>query len=324
MTFLPIVGRELRTSARQDFTYYLRVLGAGALMVAGVLFGFSNGFGASTGGKLFGHCHLALFCAIWIFVPFLTADAISRERREGTLALLFLTRMRAGDIVIAKGAAHGLRALTLWLAVLPVVTVPILLGGVNGSEAVLSALVNFSAVCLALAAGLIASSLSRVWTRVLVYAAGLSLLFCISFVFFHAFVVSAFMSRLPVAMLRVYLRRFELFLGQGFWLVTDWGGSWPAVLGRMGNPVRDLWLWASAVTSLGSLLALLLAVQFAAWRVRRGWREEPPSARLLWVEDTFCRPRFFHGFFARWMRRKLEHNPIGWLEQRSWSGRLVT
>jgi ABC-type transport system involved in multi-copper enzyme maturation permease subunit len=24
------------------------------------------------------------------------------------------------------------------------------------------------------------------------------------------------------------------------------------------------------------------------------------------------------------MRRKLEHNPIGWLEQRSWSGRLVT
>jgi hypothetical protein len=45
---------------------------------------------------------------------------------------------------------------------------------------------------------------------------------------------------------------------------------------------------------------------------------------LLWVEDTFCRPRFFHGFFARWMRRKLEHNPIGWLEQRSWSGRLVT
>ena len=29
-------------------------------------------------------------------------------------------------------------------------------------------------------------------------------------------------------------------------------------------------------------------------------------------------------FFRRWMRRKLERNPIGWLEQRTWSGRLVT
>src|SRR5690349_1405875 len=121
-------------------------------MASGVLFGLSNGFSSSTGGVLFGHFHLALFGSIWIFVPFLVADSISRDRREGTLALLFLTRMRAADIVVAKGVVHGLRALTLWLAVLPVVTVPILLGGVNGTEAILSGLVNFSALCLALAA----------------------------------------------------------------------------------------------------------------------------------------------------------------------------
>jgi len=28
--------------------------------------------------------------------------------------------------------------------------------------------------------------------------------------------------------------------------------------------------------------------------------------------------------FSAWMLRKLERNPIGWLEQRTWTGRLVT
>jgi ABC-type transport system involved in cytochrome c biogenesis permease component len=42
------------------------------------------------------------------------------------------------------------------------------------------------------------------------------------------------------------------------------------------------------------------------------------------LRQTFCTPVLWVGFFHRWMRRKLEHNPIGWLEQRTWSGRLVT
>jgi ABC-type transport system involved in cytochrome c biogenesis permease component len=42
------------------------------------------------------------------------------------------------------------------------------------------------------------------------------------------------------------------------------------------------------------------------------------------VQRTFCTPVLWVSFFRRWMRRKLERNPIGWLEQRTWSGRLVT
>ena len=47
----------------------------------------------------------------------------------------------------------------------------------------------------------------------------------------------------------------------------------------------------------------------------------------MWVQKTgnvLTRPRFGLAFFHRWMRRKLERNPIGWLEQRRWSGRVVT
>ena len=112
-------------------------------------FGINHGFGASMGGALFGSLHFTLFWAIWILVPLLTADCISRERREGTLGLLFMTQLKANDIVVAKGLAHGLRALTLWLAVLPVVTIPFLMGGVSWPEVVLSAAINFSAICWA-------------------------------------------------------------------------------------------------------------------------------------------------------------------------------
>src|ERR1043166_7386622 len=115
MTLLPVIARELRTSARHPFTYYLRGLGAGALLVASGLFGLQHSFGPTLGGLLFGNLHFTLFWAIWILVPLLTVDCLSRERREGTLGLLFLTRLHASDIVAAKGLVHGLRALTLWL-----------------------------------------------------------------------------------------------------------------------------------------------------------------------------------------------------------------
>jgi hypothetical protein len=70
--------------------------------------------------------------------------------------------------------------------------------------------------------------------------------------------------------------------------------------------------------------ALALAVLFAANRIRRSWRDEPPSARVLQMQKVLCEPVVGVKFLQRWMRRKLERNPIGWLEQRRWSGRLVT
>ena len=165
MTVLPVISRELRASARQPFTYHLRVLAVAALLLVSVLFGIHYDFASNLGGRLFGSLHFALFCSIWLLVPLLTADCISRERREGTLGLLFLTRLTAPDIVVAKGLAHGLRALTLWVAVVPVALIPIMQGGVSWDEALLSVLVNFSAICWALTAGLLASAWSKTWLR---------------------------------------------------------------------------------------------------------------------------------------------------------------
>src|SRR5437667_10825293 len=174
MIVIPVIGRELRASARQPLTYSLRTLGVAALMLACLVFGLQYGFGPTLGSHLFASLHFTLFCAIWALVPLLTADCISRERREGTLGLLFRTRLRATDIVAAKSLAHGLRALTLWLAVLPVLTIPFLLGGVNWKEALFSLAINFSSIVLALAVGLLASSLCTVWRRSIICALLLS------------------------------------------------------------------------------------------------------------------------------------------------------
>ncbi len=69
---------------------------------------------------------------------------------------------------------------------------------------------------------------------------------------------------------------------------------------------------------------LVAAVLVAGAKTRRSWQEEPPSRRQVWLQRTFCTPVLWVAFFRRWMRWKLERNPIGWLEQRTWSGRLVT
>src|SRR5881397_628736 len=170
MTLLPVIARELRAESRSAFTYWLRVAGGASLLGAGLIYFLGHGLGNMAGGKLFQLMHATLFVAIWIIALLMTADSISRERREGTLGLLFLTPLRPFEVVLAKGLAHGLRAAAVMLAAVPVLVVPFLMGGVGWREALAAVLIDFSALCWALAAGLFASSFNRTMTRSLVWA----------------------------------------------------------------------------------------------------------------------------------------------------------
>jgi ABC-type transport system involved in multi-copper enzyme maturation permease subunit len=318
MTVLPVIARELRASARQPFTYYLRVLGVTALLLASLLFGLHFGFEPALGSLLFAALHTTLFGAIWVLVPLLTADCISRERREGTLGLLFLTPLKGTDIVVAKGLVHGLRAMTLWLAVLPVLTIPFLMGGVSWAEAVLSVMVNANAMCCALAAGLLASAWSKEWLRSLL---GAALLACAFLMLVCAeagwFMLHASTFSRPGQ----FEITWERSLTAGLFVFANMGQDWSGFFrwARPGNL-----FWALGQTTLVSLLTLVAAILVAGAKTRRSWQEEPPSRRVVWAQRTFCTPVLWVSFFRRWMRRKLERNPIGWLEQRTWSGRLVT
>jgi len=317
MRVLPVIQRELRASARQSFTYALRVLGVLALLIVLGVFGMNGDIGREIGGRLFNSLHCALFCAVWLLVPLLSADCISRERREGTLPLLFLTDLKPRDIVYAKGTAHGLRAFSLWLAVLPVMMVPLVAGGVGWAEVVISALVNFSSICLATAAGLVASAIARVWNRALAIAACLAVMMLI-----------LMMAALPFLIVNIgslSLRRLFWMggggLGFGFAFAVNSDDLWQRALSARGGP----WSLLSAYVTLAALsaLVLMLCISVAAWRVRRVWRDEPLSVRMQWLHHALFTPMVLQPVLRRWLHWQLRRNPIGWLEQRSWSGRLV-
>jgi ABC-type transport system involved in multi-copper enzyme maturation permease subunit len=324
MNVLPVVERELRTQARQSFTYVLRVIGVVVLLFVCFTFSIDNGFSAHLGGKLFGYINLTLFCSIWIMVPPLAADCISREKREGTLGLLFLTPLKARDIVLAKGLAHGLRAFTLWAAIIPVMTIPFLLGGVSWHEAVMCCLVNFSALCWALAAGILASSAGKAWLRCLLLAYAFGLMFFCVFGYLNGQAVFSGLGGAVFGWGSRSSASVPSFLALGVYYASDFDGGWGQRLASISVQQRVDWLRAETVVTVLSFLGLFLSISLAGWPLRRGWQEKPPSKQQVWAEKTFCTPVFGVAFLRRWMRRKLEANPIGWLEQRTWSGRLVT
>lgn len=335
MIVLPVIERELRSQARHGFTYMLRLLGATALIFVCAWFGGKHGFSSKFGAYLFGCLNCTLVVSIWIFVPLICADCISRERREGTVGLLFLTPLKPGEVVLAKGLVHGVRAITLWLAVLPVMTLTFLIGGVSWKEAVLSILVNFSSICWALAAGLLASSYSKRWLRAILLAGGLAVALAVVFDLLNGcLLLKAIGSdanfRLPIPYSSwdwqdlVEHNFSQLSLPTGFFGITGLGGWWGTLFGSLKLNSQRAWLMSGGVMALISMLVLLQAVLIAARNLQRKWQEEPPSARQLWIQEKFCTPVVGVNFFRHWLKRKLERNPIGWLEQRTWTGRTVT
>lgn len=315
MNVLPVITRELRTQARQPFTYWLRWLGVLAMLLGALLFGVQGAFESNFGSLLFAVLHLMLFGAIWVLVPFGAADCISRERREGTLGLLFLTPLRPADIVMAKGLAHALRAGTLLGSVLPVLTIPFLLGGISWQQVMTAALANLSSVCWALAVSLVASALTRNGGRATASAAVLAA--CSMFAF--AFLVGhRVIARLPPT-LGPAPDELEAYFEVGFAVL----GLHPRMLWGTIPVSTTFFVLALAEVAAFSLLLLMVAVWFAANRIRRSWQEEPPSVRVQRIQKVFVQPVMWVGLLRRWMLWKLERNPVGWLEQRRWSGRLV-
>lgn len=325
MIWLPILSRELMSEARHPMSYGLR-WGCVLLMV-GVLGAAIADKGAMVVGKgneLFGVLQPTLFTLISIVVPVLTCDAISRERREGTLGLLLMTPLRPRDVALAKTLSSMLRALTMVLATLPVLVIPILAGGLSGVDLLRGLLMDGMALVTAMAAGLFASSRCREFHR----AAALSILVALAIL---------------------------LMLGglQPLYLVILWSvGLTPGNLGSPFEPeilfmifTAGSWLlcsgfsdiWQQARTSTTPpvlwlcLAQLLLALCFLRWVVGAMDRSLPkclaelgPTARQeRWWRRLFT-PVLFREALRVSSRSRMERNPSGWLQRRGWEAQLAS
>lgn len=176
MTWLPIVERELRVKARQWPTYWARVIigGFGTLlclqqMEVGGMVG-----SAAEAGRFAFRGLVVVSLVVCCLGCLITADSISWERREKTLGLLFLTRIRCGDILLGKLASAALVVLVALVAFLPVLMIPVLAGGVTGGEAFRIGLVLIDTLLLSLAAGLVASARRVEWYQAAKVAVGLT------------------------------------------------------------------------------------------------------------------------------------------------------
>src|SRR6266536_3063732 len=165
MTVLPIVERELRVAARRPGTYWLRVTAA---FVAIALFGWvlltllRDQVPSAMHGRYLFRALFGFAFAYCLFIGArLTADCLSEEKRDGTLGLLFLTDLKGYDVVLGKLAATSLNSVYALLAILPVISLPVQLGGVAASELWQSTLVLLNTMFFSLAAGIFVSTLSR-------------------------------------------------------------------------------------------------------------------------------------------------------------------
>ncbi|MGV3755835.1 MAG: ABC transporter permease [Verrucomicrobiota bacterium] len=161
MVPLPIVDRELRVASRKRSTYLLRIVSAvfAGLMCGG--FVFSNELQWNQSGQpLFRSVVWIAFWAALATGMFTTADCLSSEKRQGTLGLLFLTNLRAHQVVLGKLAATSLNAIYALVAVLPMLALPILMGGVTASDVLQAAGVLGLTLFLSLCFGMLVSALS--------------------------------------------------------------------------------------------------------------------------------------------------------------------
>jgi len=302
MNVLPIVIRELRVASRGARLYRVRFWTAVAAIACGsylMLWLNSLTAAAARGSLVLASLTGAglLYCAI---LAWNAADCVSREKREGTLGLLFLTDLRGFDVVLGKLCANALQSLYGLIAAFPVAACVLVLGGVALQELwrVLLALLN--AFFFSHAAGLLVSTFSRDQRR----ATGGTIA-----------LLAAFLLGPPA--LAAWLR-YQGFASGGLWV--EWFSPAYACtrVNLTGAGVAGFW-------------PSLLLVQLCAWlflsvastALPHCWQERsrrtglPGGARFgRWC---FGSP----SFRARLRQRLLDINPFLWLVSRNRLGSIL-
>jgi len=307
MNLLPIVERELRLASQKSGTYWTRVwIGLLGILVLGSAIMTARFAPRGMFGLAAVFSFIRFFGVIYCLVTGvrLTSDCISQEKRDGTLGFLFLTDLRGYDVILGKLIAKGILPTYTMMAIVPLVWLVSLMGGVTGGELFYTVIALGNALFFSLAVGITVSTFFRDRRRCeLVASATVFLLF---------FVVFPLVDHLIYA------------------LMTSTAGTW--VVGA--SPVNFLTSRVNAVANptasgLSGNLAGLVSngvvhltswclIAIASWWAPRCWQEKPPAGARLsikqrWAQWCYGAPR------ARAVRRTaaLDVNPFFWRATRN-------
>ncbi|MDB6067712.1 MAG: hypothetical protein JWR26_3920 [Pedosphaera sp.] len=300
MTFLPIVARELRVASRRRATYWSRCLVVVATILLGLIVYIDSHQRPphELGQTLFYVISGLAFIYCLTTGIRSTADCLSEEKREGTLGLLFLTDLKGYDVVGGKLVATSLNAFYGLLAILPVLAIPLLMGGVTNGEFWRMALVLANTFFFSLAVGMFMSSISTYPRKAMAGTFILLLFFSVGLLLCQAWI--PFINHHHLSALA-----FELFKPScSFGLVGDID-----YLKGMSN----FWWSAGSIHALGWLFLGVASVI-----VPRSWQDNPSGTKAV----------RWRGFWHRWSygdpaeravfrQRLLDINAFFWLAGRA-------
>jgi ABC-type transport system involved in multi-copper enzyme maturation permease subunit len=266
--FSPVLAKEMIQAAAGRKVMVLKalvLLAILAVFLAMLAAQGSGDFARGTAGRdLFMGLSITSLLAAAVFVPVLTADVVCGEREARTLGLLFLTRLRAWQIVQDKALSRVALMLLLGCAILPFLSAAMLFGGVERAH-VAAAAGNFLAMVL-LAAGvsLLASTLCR------------RLLHALAAAFLALFL---YLIGVPILLLAADMKGGLLGSGvRGEWVVACLNPVVSMALITDGySATRDPWLLVSWRVNLAVAAGLYAAaVAVASMMLRRlAWTDDP-------------------------------------------------
>jgi ABC-type transport system involved in multi-copper enzyme maturation permease subunit len=300
MTLFPVIDRELRLASRERNTYRIRFLSA----FLTILFcAFSLWFVTLWNEQpipprgLFIALAVIEFLFVLVIGFSLTADSVSEEKRESTLGLLFLTDLRGHDIIFGKFVGALTRGLYALIATIPVLALPLMLGGTDVFELGRTALTLMVTLLFSACIGMLFSTaLTKGWT-----AYGLS-----------AFAIVLFAAILPIY--GDFARRFgnQTVLAQALEVLSPSYALAMCFKGSIGLST-NWWGW-SVGTLAGLALGMLAASSLLLPHV---WKDRPPKARRIDPRAIYRRFKFGGAIRRRELRgRFLAINPVLWLARR--------
>ena len=295
---LAITERELRIAARAPKTYQwrLRLAGIATLAFALVIWTARHNFSGRDVFEILTFLAAVYCCCAGLG---LTAHALSEERRAGTLGLLFLTELRAHQIVLGNLISAVIRSVYGLLAIVPILSIPLLLGGVPVDHFLRTLAALGNALFLSLAVCLFVSSGSKSYLQ----SVGIS--FALLFFFNAGLLILA-----------------ELFQGFGYHVdQTNWLKSLCPVHAleeaQSGRPFPGTpGFWQTSLNVHITAWAFLL---LGSLNLSCSWQDKPKtfsgrlSLRGLWkrlLDGSEMTRKSFR-------QQLLNYNPILWLSSRS-------
>jgi ABC-type transport system involved in multi-copper enzyme maturation permease subunit len=225
-------------------------------------------------------------------------DALSSERRNETLGLLFLTDLKAYDVVLGKLAVSSLNVILLLMAITPVLELPMMMGGVTFRDFGMTWMVLANTMFLSLCTAIFASALFKSWRVALVVTVLILWVLSMGVIFIAE---GLFKVRLSSSL-------------AGFCYMTcpAYGLHLSFFQGARNYPPWHLWL-----NQTTTLLLSCLWIGLACWLTARARQDREPN---VWVAQW--REKWRRGWAGSTRHRVRQRNallainPLLWLDNR--------